>query len=118
MKYLRQFGIILAVSSIGELLNNFIPLPIPGSIYGIIIMLVLLITKVIKVSQVKEVSGFLIEIMPVMFIPAAAGLITSWGQFEPILIPVVVVIIVTTILVMGITGKVVDLFIKGDENEL
>ena len=115
MKYLRQFGIILAVSSIGELLNNFIPLPIPGSIYGIIIMLVLLITKVIKVSQVKEVSGFLIEIM---FIPGAAGLITSWGQLEPILIPVVVVIIVTTILVMGITGKVVDLFIKGDENEL
>ena len=72
MKYLRQFGIILAVTCVGEIMKYFIPLPIPGSIYGLILMFVLLLTKVIKVEHVKETGEFLIEIMPLMFIPAGA----------------------------------------------
>ena len=51
MKYLRQFGIILAVTCAGEIMKYFIPLPIPGSIYGLILMFVLLLTKVIKVEH-------------------------------------------------------------------
>ena len=76
MKYLRQFGIILAVTCVGEIMKYFIPLPIPGSIYGLILMFVLLLTKVIKVEHVKETGEFLIEIMPLMFIPAGVGLIS------------------------------------------
>ncbi len=60
MKYLRQFGIILAVTCVGEIMKYFIPLPIPGSIYGLILMFVLLLTKVIKVEHVKETGEFLI----------------------------------------------------------
>ena len=77
MKYLRQFGIILAVTCAGEIMKYFIPLPIPGSIYGLILMFVLLLAKVIKVEHVKETGEFLIEIMPLMFIPAGVGLVTS-----------------------------------------
>ena len=80
MKYLRQFGIILAVTCAGEIMKYFIPLPIPGSIYGLILMFVLLLLRVIKVEHVKETGEFLIEIMPLMFIPAGVGLITSWEQ--------------------------------------
>ena len=87
MKYLRQFGIILAVTCAGEIMKYFIPLPIPGSIYGLILMFVLLLTKVIKVDHVKETGEFLIEIMPLMFIPAGVGLITSWSQLQPFLVP-------------------------------
>lgn len=54
MKYLRQFGIILAVTCAGEIMKYFIPLAIPGSIYGLILMFVLLLTRVIKVEHVKE----------------------------------------------------------------
>lgn len=61
MKYLRQFGIILAVTCAGEIMKYFIPLPIPGSIYGLILMFVLLLAKVIKVEHVKETGEFLIE---------------------------------------------------------
>ena len=75
MKYLRQFGIILAVTCAGEIMKYFIPLAIPGSIYGLILMFVLLLARVIKVEHVKETGEFLIEIMPLMFIPAGAGLI-------------------------------------------
>ena len=108
MKYMRQFGIILGVTCVGEIIKYFVHLPIPGSIYGLVLMLVLLTTKVIKIEQVKEVGEFLIEIMPLMFIPAAVGLLTSWKQLQSILAPVVIITVVTTFVVMIVTGKVTD----------
>jgi holin-like protein len=105
MKYLKQFGIILLVTCAGELIRYFVPLPIPGSIYGLVLMFVLLCTGVIKVPDVKETAVFLIEIMPVMFIPAAAGLINAWGDLKPILLQTVILLVVTTVIVMAVTGK-------------
>ena len=78
MKFLRQFMIILLLSFLGEVLKMFIPLPIPASVYGLVLMLLCLVTGILKTSQVKDVAFFLIEIMPVMFIPAAAGFVESF----------------------------------------
>lgn len=112
MKYIRQFLIILCVSSIGEVLNYLIPLPIPASIYGLVIMLGLLVSKKLKLESVENVANFLVEIMPVLFIPAAVGLIVSWKQLESMLIPVLVITVASTILVILVTGKVTDLLIS------
>ena len=117
VKYLRQFGIILAVTCVGEIMKYFIPLPIPGSIYGLILMFVLLLTKVIKVEHVKETGEFLIEIMPLMFIPAGVGLITSWSQLQPFLVPLLVITVVSTFVVMIVTGKVTDFLISKKEGK-
>lgn len=115
MKYLRQFGIILAVTCAGEILKYFIPLPIPGSIYGLILMFVFLLTGMIKLEHVKETGEFLIEIMPLMFIPAGAGLLTSWGQIQSFLFPLLLITIISTFVVMVVTGKVTDFFIAKKE---
>ena len=112
VKYLRQFGIILAVTCTGEIIKYFIPLPIPGSIYGLILMFVLLLLRAIKVEHVKETGEFLIEIMPLMFIPAGVGLITSWGQLQSFLAPLLVITVVSTFVVMIVTGKVTDFLIS------
>ena len=117
VKYLRQFGIILAVTCVGEIMKYFIPLPIPGSIYGLILMFVLLLTKVIKVEHVKETGEFLIEIMPLMFIPAGVGLITSWSQLQPFLVSLLVITVVSTFVVMIVTGKVTDFLISKKEGK-
>ena len=74
MRYMKQFAVILAVTCLGDFLNYILPLPIPGSIYGLVIMLTLLVTGVIKIYHVKATAEFLIDIMPMMFIPAAVGL--------------------------------------------
>ena len=79
MKYLKQFLIILVISFIGEVLKALLPLPVPASIYGMVILFVCLVTGVIRLDAVKETGRFLIEIMPVMFIPAGVGLMSSWG---------------------------------------
>jgi len=112
MRYLKQFAIILAVTCVGELLNYFLPLPIPASIYGLVLMLVLLVTKVVKLESVDETGTFLVEIMPVMFIPAGVGLMTSFGQLRDMLVPLLVITVAVTFLVIAVTGKVTDFVIS------
>lgn len=114
MLYLRQFCIILFVSFLGELLHLMIPLPIPASVYGLILMLSALCAGIIKLNQVKETAGFLIEIMPVMFIPAAAGLLDSWPFLRPVWIPFIVITLISTVIVMAVTGQVTQKMIQKD----
>ena len=111
MKYLRQFAIILFVSLLGELL------PIPASVYGLVLMLVALTTGMLKVHQVKAAADFLIEIMPVMFIPAGVGLLDSWPALRSVWIPVVLITLLTTIIVMAVTGQVAQKIIRKEEKK-
>ena len=117
MKYLRQFAIILFVSLLGELLRILIPLPIPASVYGLVLMLVALTTGMLKVHQVKAAADFLIEIMPVMFIPAGVGLMVSWNVLKPLLIPVGIITFVSFVAVAVATGKTAQWMIKKDEGK-
>ena len=117
MRYMRQFGIILGVTCVGEVLKYFLPLPVPGSIYGLVLMLVLLSARVIRVEHVKEVGEFLIEIMPLMFIPAGVGLMTTWGQLKSFLVPLAVITVVSTFVVMIVTGKVTDFLLDRKEEK-
>ncbi len=115
MKYVKQFGIILAISFVGELMHYLIPLPVPASIYGLVLMLVLLGSKAIKVEDVKDTATFLIEIMPMMFIPAAVGLIKSWGMIQSRIIPYTIVTVVSLVCVMFVSGRVTQWIIKKEK---
>lgn len=112
MKYINQFLIILLISFLGEILKCLLPLPIPASIYGMIILFLGLMTKVIKLESVKETGKFLIEIMPIMFIPAGVGLMITWGGLQPILLSVSIITAVTIITVMVATGWVSQIIIR------
>ena len=68
MKYVKQFGIIIMISFVGEVLNYLIPIPVPASIYGMVIMLVLLTSGKLKLESVRDTAIFLIEVMPLMFL--------------------------------------------------
>ncbi len=106
------------ITLIGEILKYFIPLPIPASIYGLCLLEILLITKVIKLEQIKEVGLFLIEIMPLMFIPASVGIITYWGDFKELFLPITFVAIVSTVIVMVVSGRSTQFLMnRGQKNE-
>ena len=117
MKYLRKFAIILFISLLGELLRILIPLPIPASVYGLVLMLVALTTGILKVHQVKEAADFLIEIMPVMFIPAGVGLLESWPALQPVWVPIVLITLLTTVIVMAVTGQVAQKIIRKEQKK-
>ena len=112
MKYLRQFALIMAVTCVGETLKFLLPLPIPASIYGLVLMFVLLCTGIVRLKDTEQAGIFLVEIMPVMFIPAGTGLILAWDTLRPVLVPVMVIVIASTFFVMAVTGKISDRLVK------
>ena len=115
MKYLKQFSIIMSISFIGEILHHFIPLPVPASIYGIVLLFVLLISKIIKPEQISDTAHFLIEIMPIIFIPSVVGLINVYGDIKDRIIAYVLIVIITGVLVFVISGLVTQFVIKTKE---
>ncbi len=112
MKLLKQFLIILAISFVGEVLKYVLPLPVPASIYGMVILFIGLLTGLIPLESVRDAGKYLIEIMPVMFIPAGVGLMSSWGTLKPVLLPVSIITVVALITVMGATGRVSQFVIR------
>ncbi len=117
MKFLKQFSLIMLVSFLGEILHEVLPLPIPASVYGLILMLLALMTGIIRLEHVRETAVFLIEIMPVMFVPAGVKLMTSWGDLKPIFVPVIVITAVSTVVVMAVTGRTTQWMIRREKSK-
>jgi len=106
MKYLLQFTRILGVTLASEILHSIIPLPVPASIYGIVLMFILLETGLLPLDSVKETGKLLVEIMPVMFIPAAVKILESWDIIAPSVIWYFAAALISTVVVMGVSGLV------------
>ena len=104
LRYLRQFLVILAFSFAGEALRALLPLPIPASVYGLALLLVCLCLGLVKVEQVKSAADFLLEIMPVLFIPSVVGLMDLWDVLRSVLLPAVVIAVASTFVVLAVTG--------------
>ncbi len=122
MKYIRQICIILLFSVLGELLHYWIPLPIPASIYGLVLLLLALILHIIRLEWVKETGDFLVQILTILFIPATVGLMTSFETVRAMLLPILLSVIVLTTIVLLVSGRVTQWVIKqekktGEEKE-
>lgn len=118
MKYLKQLLIILLFSFAGELLQVLIPLPIPAAIYGLVLLLIALSTGLLKPEKIKATADFLISIMPVLFVAPAANILQYWGVIAPDLVPIIVIVTVSTFVVFAVAGLVTKLLLKkgGEHN--
>jgi holin-like protein len=116
MKYVKQFSIILGISFLAELLEILIPFPIAASVYGLVIMLVGLITKLIPLEKVETAADFLVDAMSIMFVPATVGIMASVDALKEMLLPICVITLVSTILIMIVTGRVSQHIIRGQKN--
>lgn len=103
--YLFQFARILAFCFLGEILHAVLPLPIPASIYGLLLLLAALRFGIVKLEQVKEVGLFLTGIFPLLFVPAAAGVMELWAEMGEMLLPILIAIIPVTVLVLVSAGR-------------
>ena len=106
VKYIFQFARITAFCMAGEVLAVVLPLPIPASVYGLLLMVAALKTGVLKLDQVRETGLFLTGIFPLLFVPAAAGVVELGSQLMDLLLPAVLAIVPITALVMAVTGMV------------
>lgn len=103
--YLFQFARILAFCFLGEICHAVLPLPVPASIYGLLLLLIALRFGIVKLEQVKEVGLFLTGIFPLLFVPAAAGVMELWAEMGEMLLPILISIIPVTVLVLVSAGR-------------
>lgn len=115
MNYLKQFAVILGVCLLGEGLRWLLPLPIPASIYGLALMLLLLVSRLVKLEQVENAADFLIQIMTPMFIPAAVGLMDQFQSLRAILLPFLVINLVGLVVTFAVTGRVTQFFLRREK---
>lgn len=116
MKFIKQILIILLFTMLGELLAAVIPFPIPAAIYGIVLMLIALGTGILTPEKVKDVSSFLIGIMPLLFVAPAVRILEYWGIIGPNLAAIAIISVVSTYLVFAVSGLVTQWVIKKKED--
>ena len=117
VKYIFQFSRITAFCLAGEVLAAVLPLPIPASVYGLLLMVAALKTGLLKLEQVRETGLFLTGIFPLLFVPAAAGVMELGSQLINLLLPAVLAIVPVTALVMAVTGMVAQKCAGGKEHK-
>ncbi len=105
MKHVRQFCLILSFSFLGEGLHAMIPLPIPASIYGLLGLFVSLLLRWIKLEQIKETGTFLAGLLTLLFISPVVSLLDCWNRVEQAFLPIVFIIVSSTFLTFGVSGK-------------
>lgn len=112
MKYLHQLAIIVTINFIGEVLNHFIPLPIPASVYGLVILFVCLCTGIVKLQQVDDVARFLLAIMPIMFLAPNVSIIESFAQVKGQAFSLLLIAFVSMLVVMSVTSLTAQCYIR------
>ena len=115
MKYLTQFLRILAFTLAGELLQRLVPLPIPASVYGLVLLFGALNTGLVKLEQVKDAGGFLISILPILFVSPAVWILDNWEAIRGALIPILALTLLSTVLTFGIAGRATQAMMGKEE---
>ena len=112
MKIFKQLLIILSINFLGEFLSNFLSLPLPGSIVGMLILLILLFTQLLKPDDIAETADFLLNNMAFFFIPAGVGVLVSYTFLSGSYFESVASILLSTVVVMLVTGGVTQFLVK------
>lgn len=115
MKYLFQFCVIMLFVFLGYVLEALIPLPIAGSIYGLVLLFLALCTGVVKLSWVDDVATWLHGIMGLFFVAPAVAIIDVWADIRNIWPALVLLLVAAYVITMIITGITADRLIGGNE---
>ncbi|MDN4527146.1 CidA/LrgA family holin-like protein [Fictibacillus fluitans] len=121
IRIILQIAILFAFSLIGEGVNNLLHLPVSGSIVGLILMLICLTFKIVPVKIVEDGASFLLSFLPLLFIPAMAGVMNYPALFSGnglVLLLIVVLSTLVTMVAAGIASQMLENNAnKGKEND-
>lgn len=112
MKLLKELAIYFGITFISEVIAKLLPINIPPSIIGIVILFTLLELKVLKTEDVEMTGDYLIKIMPILFVPVGVGLIKYLDVLKIVAVPMVFVITLSTAIVMTAVGVVTQKLVE------
>lgn len=118
MNYIFQLMIIFGVSLAGEIIHALLPLPVPASVYGLVLLFILLVTKAVRLEQVEKVSEYMMAVMPLFFIEPTVGVMESYGLVKGKIAVLFLLSFLSFMAVLAVTGlsaqTVIRLKKKGD----
>lgn len=117
MKFLRQIFWIILFSCLGELCRYLIPLPIPASIYGMVLMFIALAVKILPTDQVHDAGSFLVSFMPILFIAPIVNIMSCWDAIKNDLLVLLLITFMTTVLTFTTAGLVTQWIIRRKKGE-
>lgn len=104
--------ILYIFSLVGTWIKDLFNLSVPGSVVGLLLLFILLMTNVIKLEWIEDGAQFLISNLVFFFIPATVGVMNYFDLFKGKGILLILVVLISTILVMGISGLVSQYLVK------
>lgn len=112
MKFLKQAAVIFAVYLVGSFISGILPFSFPGSVISMILLFILLMTGVLKLGQVDEAGGFLLNNMAFLFVPTVVGIAAYFPLILENLLALAVIIVVTTVLTFAVSAYTVMAVIR------
>lgn len=109
---IKQFTIIVSILAISYMLQIGLGLPIPASIIGMLILLVLLFAKVIKIKQVEKASDLLQKEISLFILPLSIGIIDSIDLFEGKFIITIGIVVISTAISIFTTALIMKVIMK------
>lgn len=109
MKYIQiivQILLLFVLFWIGEWIREIFHLMIPGSVIGLVLLFILLISGVIKEKYIRSGANFMMKHLVLFFVPATVGIMDYIDLFKGKGVFLIVITIVSTILVMAVSGFV------------
>lgn len=103
-QYLRAFALIYLCLFIGNAISALLPITIPGSILGMLVLFALLASQILPSRWVKPGCQLLIRYMALLFVPIGVGVMNYYGVVRDQFGPIVVSCLVSTFVVMTVVG--------------
>lgn len=117
MKYIYQFCILMIFVLLGEVCEHFIPLPIAGSIYGLVLLFLALVFGVVKLHWVEDVANWFHNTMSLFFVAPAVAVIDIWGDIADIWWILVLLMVAAYLVTMITTGITADALIHDSDKK-
>lgn len=103
-QYLRSFLLIYTCLYAGVFIASLLPIAIPGSIIGMLIMFTLLSLQILPAKWVKPSSHLLIRYMALLFVPIGVGIMQYYDVLKAQFGPIVVSCLISTLVVIVVVG--------------
>ena len=107
---IRQLAILFGCLALGELIITLTHIPLPSSILGMLLLTLLLKLKVIRLEWVRSISDFLVSNIGFFFVPPGVAIMLYFDIIKAQFVPIVTASVVSTVLVLAVTGWVHQIY--------